>query len=49
MRLEKVLKHYSNRDDIYLNIIITPHEKISHEERMQINQILLKEVLNRKY
>ncbi len=48
MRLEKVLSHYSRRDDIYLNIIITPHEEITLEERMQINDILLKEVLGRR-
>ena len=47
MRLEKVLNH-KLREDLYINKIITPHQEIKPEEKMLINEILLKEVLNRR-
>lgn len=47
MILEQVLPH-PYRDDIYINQIITPHDKVSQGEKEIINHILLIEIANSK-
>jgi hypothetical protein len=46
MLLEQVLSH-PQRDDIYINQIITPHNKVSPSDKQIVNRILLKEVARR--
>ncbi|MFX1304152.1 MAG: hypothetical protein ACFE9X_12425 [Promethearchaeota archaeon] len=43
MILVKVMSH-PNRDDIYINEIITPHNEITQSDKQMVNRILLKEV-----
>ncbi|MFX1379098.1 MAG: hypothetical protein ACFFA4_08370 [Promethearchaeota archaeon] len=43
MILEQVLPH-PNRDDIYINEIITPPDKVSQSDKQMVNRLLLKEV-----
>ncbi|MFX1391310.1 MAG: hypothetical protein ACFE9Z_14690 [Promethearchaeota archaeon] len=43
MLLEQVRPH-PQRDDIYINEIITPHNKVSQSARQMVNHLLLKEV-----
>ncbi len=38
---------HPNRDDIYINQIITPHNQIKKSEKTLVNRILLKEVVRR--
>ena len=47
MKLEKVLNH-KFREDLYINKIVTSSDEIEQEDRMLINEILLKEVLRRR-
>ncbi|MFX1554910.1 MAG: hypothetical protein ACFFBV_13355 [Promethearchaeota archaeon] len=35
---------HPNRDDIYINEIITPHNEITQSDKQMVNRILLKEV-----
>ncbi|MFW9819797.1 MAG: hypothetical protein ACFFE5_09325 [Candidatus Thorarchaeota archaeon] len=46
MILEQVLPH-PNREDIYINEIITPHNKVSESDKQMVNRLLLKEVARR--
>ena len=46
MHLEQVLPHPS-RDDIYINEIITPHDRITQSDEQLVNRILIKEVAKR--
>ncbi len=46
MILEQVLPH-PYRDDIYINEIITPHNKVSQGDKQMVNHLLLKEVARR--
>ena len=46
MLLEQVLPH-PQRDDIYINEIITPHNKIPLSDKQMVNRILLKEVVRK--
>jgi hypothetical protein len=41
--LEEILSH-PFRDDIYINQIVTPYDKVKESEKIIINRILLKEV-----
>ncbi len=43
MILEKVRPH-PYRDDIYINVIVTPYIDISFGDKKLVNQILIKEV-----
>jgi len=43
MHLVKVLPH-PDRDDIYINEIITPHDRVTQSDKKLVNGILLKEV-----
>ena len=43
MILEQVQSH-PQRDDIYINNIITPHEFVKEQDKKIINRILFKEV-----
>ena len=43
MLLEQVLPH-PYRDDIYINEIITPHNKVPQSDKQMVNRLLLKEV-----
>ncbi|MFX1567632.1 MAG: hypothetical protein ACFFCV_04600 [Promethearchaeota archaeon] len=43
MHLVKVLPH-PDRDDIYINEIITPHDMVTQSDKRLVNRILLKEV-----
>lgn len=47
MILEEVMPH-PNRDDIYINQIITPHNQIKEDDKTFVNRILLKEVARRR-
>ncbi len=47
MHLEQVLPH-PQRDDIYINEIITPHDMVSQNDKQLVNRILLKEVARRE-
>ena len=46
MLLEQVLPH-PRRDDIYINEIITPHKKVTQNDKQMIIRLLLKEVARR--
>jgi len=46
MHLEQVLPH-PIRDDIYINEIITPHNKVTQSDKQMIIRLLLKEVARR--
>ncbi|MFW9999210.1 MAG: hypothetical protein ACFE9Q_05240 [Candidatus Hodarchaeota archaeon] len=46
MHLEQVLPH-PQRDDIYINEIITPHNEVTQHDKELVNRILLKEVARR--
>jgi len=46
MLLEQVLPH-PHRDDIYINEIITPHDKVTHSDKQMVNRLLLKEFARR--
>ncbi|MFX0007282.1 MAG: hypothetical protein ACFFA7_10470 [Promethearchaeota archaeon] len=47
MILEKVLPH-PYRDDIYINEIITPHNKVTESDKQMVNRLLLEEVARRE-
>ncbi len=47
MHLEQVLPH-PNRDDIYINEIITPHNEVTQSDKKMVNHLLLKEVARRR-
>jgi hypothetical protein len=47
MILEQVLPH-PYRDDIYINEIITPHNKVTESDKQMVNHLLLKEVARRE-
>ena len=46
MLLEQVLPH-PYRDDIYINEVITPHNKVTQSDKQMIIHLLLKEVATR--
>jgi hypothetical protein len=46
MLLEQVLPH-PLRDDIYINEIITPHDKVPPSDKQMVNRLLLKEIARR--
>lgn len=46
MLLEQVLPH-PHRDDIYINEIITPHDKVTQSDKQMVNRLLLKEFARR--
>jgi len=46
MHLEQVMPH-PQRDDIYINEIITPHNEVSKSDKQFVNRLLLKEVARR--
>jgi len=39
---------HPNRDDIYINQIITPHTQVKDSDKILVNRILLKEVVKRR-
>jgi hypothetical protein len=43
MILEQVLPH-QYRDDIYIDQVITPHEKVSTTDKIIVNRMLLREI-----
>lgn len=43
MILEQVLPH-QYRDDIFIDKVITPHEKIKEIDKIIINRMLLREI-----
>lgn len=43
MHLKQVLPH-PQRDDIYINEIITPHNEVTQSDKKMVNHLLLKEV-----
>jgi len=43
MILEEVIPH-PNRDDIYINQIVTPHNQIKDSDKTLVKRILLKEI-----
>ena len=43
MIIEEVQGH-RYRDDIYINEIITPHDKVKEEDKLIINHMLLREI-----
>ena len=43
MILEEVRPHPS-RDDIYINVVITPFNELTIKEKVLVNNILIKEV-----
>jgi len=47
MILEKVRSH-KLRDDIYINIVITPHDEVKNSDKMMVKRILLKEVATKE-
>ena len=47
MHLVKVLPH-PDRDDIYINEIITPHNLVTQSDKQLVNRILLKEVARKE-
>jgi hypothetical protein len=46
MLLEQVRTH-PQRDDIYINEIVTPHNEVTQSDKQIVNRILLKEVARR--
>ena len=46
MILEEVMPH-PNRDDIYINQIVTPYNQLKDSDKTIVNRILLKEVARR--
>ena len=43
MLLEMVQNHYY-RDDIYINNVIVPHDKVKEDDKLMIKRVLLKEL-----
>ena len=43
MILERVLPH-QYRDDIFIDQVITPHEKVKEVDKIIINRMLLREI-----
>jgi len=43
MLLEMVQNHQT-RDDIYINHVITPHEKVEEQDKRMIRRVLIKEL-----
>lgn len=46
MILEEVMPH-PNREDIYINQIVTPHNQIKDSDKTLVKRILLKEIARR--
>ncbi len=46
MILEQVMPH-PTRTEIYINEVITPHDKVKTTDKIIINRILLKEVVRK--
>ncbi len=44
MILEQVLPH-QYRDDIYIDQVITPHDKVTEFDKNIINRMLLREII----
>ena len=47
MILEEVMPH-PNREDIYINQIVTPHNQIKDSDKSFVNRILLKEFARKR-
>jgi len=46
MILEQVLPH-PYREDIYINEVITPYNRVTQSDKQMVNRLLLKEVARR--
>ena len=47
MILEEVVPN-DLRDDIYINIVITPHDEVKNSDKLMVKRILLKEIARKE-